>query len=298
MSVETDPVPPVPEHTPPLKEDEHNPQIGKYFNHVWTRWFVSLREKINVLNESLIVLAGVVGTGILVKNGASWLLRSIAGTANRTLITNGDGAAGNPTVNVVTNNLVAGTGISFTGDPLNRIIDNGAGALTINSTAAGGGYSQGTSFPLTPTTDDKFYRTDLNLLCYFDGTRWLTVQQFDVASSMFDALAGSTASGGARGRWAARNDYDLWLVRWVVTTYVATTNTAVNYWSLSLNSGGAAIASFTTAADSPNAYINHDINLGVALSPTAVDITCVATRVGTGGGLYPAMSLIYRLIVT
>lgn len=153
MSVETDPVPPVPEHTPPLKEDEHNPQIGKYFNHVWTRWFVSLREKINVLNSSLVTLGEVTGTGILVKNGAAWVLRTLTGTDDRVTVTDGDGASGNPTVDVVTADLVAGTNVTFTGSGVDRIIDNGSGDLTVNATGGGGSTNNPTLSLIDPMYD-------------------------------------------------------------------------------------------------------------------------------------------------
>lgn len=168
MSVETDPVPPVPEHTPPLKEDEHNPQIGKYFNHVWTRWFVSLREKINVLNSSLVTLGEVTGTGILVKNGAAWVLRTLTGTDDRVTVTDGDGASGNPTVDVVTADLVAGTNVTFTGSGVDRIIDNGSGDLTISASGGGGGTTRNggiltTADPINPdSTNARIFRDIVN----------------------------------------------------------------------------------------------------------------------------------------
>lgn len=140
MSVETDLVPPVPEHTPPLREDEGTPQGGRYFNQAWTRWFVSVRAKINVLNESLVNLAGLTGSpGFLVQNGAQWVSRIIQGTANRVSVSNGNGVGGDPTINVVTANLVAGTNVTFTGSGVGRIIDNGGGNLTINAAGGGGG---------------------------------------------------------------------------------------------------------------------------------------------------------------
>lgn len=81
MSVQDEPVPPVPEHTPPKKEDEGTSSPGKYFSHVWTRWFVSLREKVNVLNESLVNLGNVSGgPGYLYKDGPSWQLRTLRGS--------------------------------------------------------------------------------------------------------------------------------------------------------------------------------------------------------------------------
>ena len=72
MSVQSDPIPPVPEHTPPLKEDEVSRVNGKFFNQTWTRWFVSLRDKVNVISASLVNLIDVNSDGFLVKNGDVW----------------------------------------------------------------------------------------------------------------------------------------------------------------------------------------------------------------------------------
>lgn len=136
MSVETDPLPPVPEHTPPIKEDETARSPGRMFNQTWTRWFVSLREKVNVLSESLVNLGNVAGNGLISKNGDSWIARAIQGVSGRTVVTDGNGISGNPTVDVVTGDLVAGSNISFSGSGAGRLI--GSSSLIINSTGGGG----------------------------------------------------------------------------------------------------------------------------------------------------------------
>ena len=59
MSVQSDPLPPVPEHTPPLKEDEISRGMLRFFNQTWTRWFVSVRDKVNVINASVVNLGDV-----------------------------------------------------------------------------------------------------------------------------------------------------------------------------------------------------------------------------------------------
>src|SRR5690606_28497311 len=108
------PVPPVPEHTPPKKEDDGTPDSGKYFNHVWTRWFISLREKVNVINSVVTELSRLVGNGIVVVDGG------VATT-------------------VSTTDIIAGTNVSFDTSGDDRLIDNGDGPLTISATGGGGG---------------------------------------------------------------------------------------------------------------------------------------------------------------
>lgn len=116
MSVETDPLPPAPEHSPPLKEDEGRNVPGRYFGQAWTRWFVSLRAKVNVINDMVANLSSIISSGIVVSDGSGNV-----STVGRT-------------------DLVAGSNISFTGSGVDRIIDDGSGPLTINAAGGGGGY--------------------------------------------------------------------------------------------------------------------------------------------------------------
>lgn len=52
----------------------------------------------------------------------------------------------------------------------------------------------GTSFPASPTTDDVFYRTDLGMLFYYDGTRWLSEQLHTLTLSASAALPNFAAT--------------------------------------------------------------------------------------------------------
>lgn len=124
MPVTSDPVPPVPQHTPPV--DEGNPR--KLFPVNWMQWFLALREKINILNESIVNLSDLEGIGFLAKNGAQWVLRTLTGTAGKISVTNGDGTAGNPVFNLVPTAVTPGT----YGDPITiaQFTVDGDGRLT------------------------------------------------------------------------------------------------------------------------------------------------------------------------
>jgi hypothetical protein len=63
------------------------------------------------------------------------------------------------------------------------VTDDGGGQVTVTISASpggGGGYDEGTSFPVSPAAGDPFRRTDIRggLLFWFDGTRWLSDQVF------------------------------------------------------------------------------------------------------------------------
>ncbi len=62
---------------------------------------------------------------------------------------------------------------------------------------AGGGYDEGTGFPGSPSANDKFYRTDRNILYFYDGTRWLSTQVHTLHMSphtAFPSLTGTVTS--------------------------------------------------------------------------------------------------------
>lgn len=82
------------------------------------------------LADDLAALEGLGSTGIAVRTGAStWAQRSVAGTAGRVSVTNGDGVAGNPTLDLDT--LADGGGgalLKFTRDTYGRV--SGSSAVT------------------------------------------------------------------------------------------------------------------------------------------------------------------------
>lgn len=97
MSVETDPVPPVPEHSAPLREDQFQPIEGKLISQPWARWFTSVREKINVINALLVSLGKLVGSGFIVSTGTSATVRTLQQGPGIS-ISNGSGVADDPTI--------------------------------------------------------------------------------------------------------------------------------------------------------------------------------------------------------
>lgn len=93
------------------------------------------------LADDLAAVEGLSGTGLAARTAAdTWTTRSVAGTTNRVTVTNGDGVAGNPTVDIASNYAGQNT-ITTVGT-----VANG----TWNGTAVGVGYG-GTGLTATPT---------------------------------------------------------------------------------------------------------------------------------------------------
>lgn len=129
----------------------------------------------------------------------------------------------------------------------------------------------GTSFPVSPATNDRFFRTDLGYLCYYDGTRWLTVNEY--SSSIYDnETFGSSDSTEAQ--LALSNTHNVYIKRLLCVVSVETTNNGSNYWTLSLIGGAQNYATETTFATMTTAAISADNYAAIeADASTNVDAT-------------------------
>lgn len=93
MSVEDDPLSPVPQHTKPISEGQGN---RGHFEKTWMRWFIELRDKVNVINAIISGLSKITGIGFPAFNGTGWNVRSMQ-PGPGVDVANPDGSTGNPT---------------------------------------------------------------------------------------------------------------------------------------------------------------------------------------------------------
>ena len=154
----------------------------------------------------------------------------------------------------------------------------------------------GTSFPGSPATGDLFYRTDRNLEYFYDGTRWLTTQEYQASMSPQDTPNPySTAPINAQA-FPVRTDRSFYLTRVSVLSNILGTNNGSNYWAFSLrDNAGTTIVSWNTSADAAGATLKEsDIN--AVHSPTQTLRLRVDTKTGAPGNLYINVSLWYRFV--
>ena len=158
----------------------------------------------------------------------------------------------------------------------------------------------GTSFPSSPATDTLFYRTDLDWLCFYDGTRWLTVHE----ASVDCPVVLNIAANGQVGLIPVRSDYELWITRIARWFEVITTNTGVNFWTVTLRSvnasygGGSTVDTFNTGTTAVNTWVIQDGVPSATQNPVennGFDINCAKT--GAPGNLNIGVTIFYRLIV-
>jgi hypothetical protein len=97
----------------------------------------------------------------------------------------------------------------------------------------------GTSFPASPSSGDKFYRTDLHAGFYYDGTRWLSLTLFSLDFSVGKVIpSGLTTTSGfsvtdglLRATHPGFGSFDIYLTDLKIATHVATTNNGTNFWA-------------------------------------------------------------------
>lgn len=172
--------------------------------------------------------------------------------------------------------------------------------LTLLATQGSGGLKEGTAFPTGPTTGQRFRRSDLDYAVFFyDGTRWLSEQQYIAHGTSQHGLTAAASSW-----WNFPTDgLDVWLERWVANAY-STGLSGSAYWGFVLQKGNlsnsyTSIDTTDLSAASSGVWTPYAADVGevidVSTYPTLrVDIS----KTGSPGPLYTGPVVIYRLIAT
>jgi hypothetical protein len=170
-------------------------------------------------------------------------------------------------------------------------------------------WNAGTSFPASKATGDRYWRTDLGLEFYWDGTRWVTTHLYregpNVVIGGSNVGAGyATATGLMNAFWSGWSpDYDIWIVALYLTYYNVGTNNGSNYWTYQLTKYDSAfsatsIVTANTSADAGGTLYGKKIAVGAAVANATYPILGFDLSVKTlsPGGIRTTVELAYRLI--
>jgi len=160
-------------------------------------------------------------------------------------------------------------------------------------------WDSGTSNPGSAVAGDRYWRSDLGQIIYYDGTRWLTANTYSLNGS----IAGATATGVGESYVAPDGGADWWLVDfgW---TYSISPHNGSDFWDLVLHkyeAGGATDTSVTTLVSDKSSTIwtNAAPTAVGALLGTTIDLVYISTvKHGSAGNLSAAWKLRYRKVVT
>ncbi len=162
--------------------------------------------------------------------------------------------------------------------------------------------SAGTVFPAVPTVNMRFFRTDLSIDCYYDGEKWLTVQEYMLCAS---ALGVQSVAHSL----IASIDYvtSVYVTRTVFTYLVTgTPHNGSNYWTCQLHIGvrgdtGYPTGSLLTSAQNQTYLVNLYDSIGQTINAiktnTAMLVGAIA-KVGSPGSAYTSFIVYYRKIIS
>ncbi len=184
-----------------------------------------------------------------------------------------------------------------------------AGAAGAHLTIANGHvtWNAGTSFPGSPASHDRYYRTDVlgGIECIYDGTRWLG-PLFVEGIGGTDAVNGFTGTLTTPSRWSNFGAaFDLWIVEFDVNTFVNGTNTGSAFWTLTfgkvnISNTATSLGTVDTSADTASNWTAHKLSVGAAITnasfPGGFQIN--ATKTSTPAALFLNAKMLYRIIVT
>lgn len=165
--------------------------------------------------------------------------------------------------------LTAGAGIAIT-------VNDGADTITIARRS-------GTSFPGSPATGDLFYRTDRNIEYYYDGTRWLSVQLFELGNDSASQITGSTGYYYANMHFGV---YSIYVEKFVHAGILTTSTPASNYFtgrvSYFTSSGETAIGSgLASSGWTQNVWSSSSETIGAVVPSAAAIFGIQFTETGT-----------------
>lgn len=168
-------------------------------------------------------------------------------------------------------------------------------------------WNSGTSNP-TATTGDRYWRTDLGMEVYYDGTRWLTTQIFRDNLIGAAGLAENASASTSLARiptWSGLS-YDIYALHAhvMMMTPAGGTLNGSHFWTfevLKYNATGtnSVIATRGNSADTAGNWTTTAIAINaVVTAASGVMLYAQATKTGSPNGLYCSASITYRLVIT
>lgn len=155
-----------------------------------------------------------------------------------------------------------------------------------------------TSHPAGVPTGYTQYRTDLGLVEYYDGTRWLTTHEY-VQDMPIYGRHGFPYGGGATTLMLSplRTDRQIYYTRGKTYIDVVAPNTGAAFWSFTASIGATAVWSYDTSGDAPGVNINkEDATAAITAGPPTYARLDVS-KTGAPGTVVVAFSFWYRLVI-
>jgi hypothetical protein len=169
---------------------------------------------------------------------------------------------------------------------------------------APGGMPSGSSFPGSPSSGDLFYRSDLHLEFFYDGTRWLSLSQYTATLQRIGDQAEPASASKTGGFYVMALLEAIYVETLICAFYIATGGSALSAshsWAFVLKkdtSTGTTISTITIDSGVSNDWRASSAAVNAALASTDRLLVMNITKTGTPGNLYLWPRIVYRLIAT
>lgn len=158
--------------------------------------------------------------------------------------------------------------------------------ITDASVAAGRALvGTGSAFPVPAATNQLWFRTDRGILYYYDGTRWLSQQEYSVPLTAYSFFPSAGTANGTIGLGIVPHDFGggLYLTRLKTWTNTVAPNGGGIFWTFNfLNSAGTNLGTFNTNADTAATDSEHDLDTINSVRVRATDKYWFLSIVKTG----------------
>jgi hypothetical protein len=152
----------------------------------------------------------------------------------------------------------------------NAAVNFAAGTKRVSLTQSSRAFGEGSAFPSSPRTNERFLRTDRNIWYYYTGSQWLSDQILSIQLGVQGSTGASADGNHGRAAVPYFGVYTLYLESMDISSFVS----ATAIWNLNLNyvnSANAAtlIATQSTSGDAANTWMARRVSIAAALSSNA-----------------------------
>lgn len=137
--------------------------------------------------------------------------------------------------------------------------------------------------PTANAADDLWYETDTNLLWFWNGTYWLSVDLYYRHVNNLQNVSAGTNDWYAAWQIAGAND--IYLVDFIASTLISTTNDGSNYWTFTFyrTPSFTSLGAFNTSADTVATWYEKAVAVNTHIDVSALTDKSFDVRGGVTG---------------
>lgn len=194
----------------------------------------------------------------------------------------------------------AGTGRLYLGDD-GAFHWKDSGSVVYDMTDGAVALNSGTSFPGSPASGDRYWRSDRKLEYVYDGTQWLSTHVYEANHHVTTAGITTSETPILLPLYGGGSAIYLEDFRWIYR--VNTTHSGTQYWAVELHSFDASgptdttIATLTSDKATANTYINPaSTAIGSVVTAGFEMLYLNVVKTSTPGALLYSASVRYRIV--